>query len=166
MERIEKACNVDLSDLRGIFYVPVLDICNRIDLNVEFCNLEHGKSGDLDLNKNVIRVNDNHSGQRNLFTIAHEIGHFIIKKEKGVQGVPVKNRFDDEMRYTEEELREERAANKFAANLLMPADIFREKFMEYKQDFLKLSEFFKSSKIACEYRALNLGLSNLIFDRI
>ena len=165
LQEIVDVCGVDLSDLKDIFPVPIAEICERIGLNVEFCDFPNGQAGKLI--GNTIQVNDNYSGTRNLFTIAHEIGHFIINKKTSLNTktncTNDKNRFDDKRQYSKEELAEERCANEFAAELLMPTEIFTNKFLEFKQGdfkYTKLAQFFKVSKEACLYRALNLGLSD------
>lgn len=159
LQEIGNVCGVNLSDLEGRFPVPVGEICERIGLNVEFCNLPNGQAGKLV--GNTIQVNDNYAGTRNLFTIAHEIGHYIINKNTNQPND--KNSFNDKRQYSKEELAEERRANEFAAELLMPTEIFTEKFLKFKKGdfkYTKLSQFFKVSKEACLYRALNLGLSD------
>jgi Zn-dependent peptidase ImmA (M78 family) len=159
LQEIGNVCGIDLSDLENIFPVPIAEICERIGLNVEFCDFPNGQAGKLI--GNTIQVNDNYSGTRNLFTISHEIGHFVINKSTKLKND--KNRFDDKRQYSKEELAEERRANEFAAELLMPTEIFTNKFLEFKQGdfkYTKLSQFFKVSKEACLYRALNLGLSD------
>ena len=110
-----------------------------------------GKSGFYDCNSQTIFVNDNYPATRNLFTIAHEIGHFIL--HQGSQ-----NRFNEYHKYTEEELAREKVANNFAGELLMPQYKFKEAFDEVRGDIKKLANRFGVSIRAIEIRSFRLGL--------
>lgn len=95
----------------------------------------------------VIKLPPYTSPLRDNFTIAHEIGHFLIhylpKKEKRVF-----------YRYGSGPM--EVTANKFAAAFLMPKDLFLQKDKEFNHSILKLAAFFEVSTSAVEYRLLNL----------
>ena len=151
--------DIDFTSLDGHFVVPVGEICEKLNINIIFADLPNGQSGYFE--NNTIYVNDNYSATRNLFTVAQELGHFIIKYKKN-KIITKENRFDSKKEYTEEKLKEEREANSFAAELLMPASIFKEKFLEFKENYKKIAGFFGVSQSACEYRAINLGLADSI----
>ena len=158
LKEIADLLKIDLSCLDDKFVFPIGELAEKLGLNVEFLDLPSGQSGKLE--GGTIYVNDSYSGTRNLFTIAHEIGHYIInlKKDKSFS----KNRFDDKREYTEEELEEEKEANNFAAELLMPKEKFKQIFIQNKGDLIKISNYFGVSRVACEYRAMNLGFSDSI----
>ena len=141
----------DFSDLEGVFVFPVGEVCDKLGLNVEFVKLDKGKSGYYDSQKKTIFVNDDYPATRNLFTIAHEIGHFVL--HDGSQ-----NRFDEYHKYTPEELTKERQANDFAGELLMPQYKFKEVFDEVRGDIKNLADRFGVSIRAAEVRAFWLGL--------
>jgi hypothetical protein len=93
----------------GVREVPV-DI-ERI-ARAEGLTIERRELGDLDgqLVGSRIGVNTRHSLVRQRFTIAHELGHFVMHSKHGA----------DE--------HSEREADVFAATLLMPPDILRKEF--------------------------------------
>ena len=111
----------------------------------------------------VIIVNGQDSIGHQRFTIAHELAHYIFDAVEGKEYYEAYYRTDDENIKKIKEYR----ANKFAANLLMPEDIFGRKYYEllkeYKDiDLVKnaLTVVFKVSYTAVNYRIdeLKLGL--------
>lgn len=68
-----------------------------------------------------ILVNANHSLPRKRFTIAHEIAHFILHKNRLESGELI----DDAMYRSGVTDREETGANRFAADILMPYSLIR-----------------------------------------
>lgn len=87
--------------------------------------LEHSKSDGY-----VISVNASHSEARRRFTIAHELGHYLLHKQLVGDGI------GDDKAYRSTSVGkyhntaigayEETQANKFAASLLMPMDLIDE----------------------------------------
>lgn len=70
-----------------------------------------------------IRVNSEHSETRKRFTIAHELGHFVLHKAligDGIVDNAAYRSADGEFSNPAIGSRQETEANKFAANLLMP----------------------------------------------
>ena len=145
----KKFTTIDLSSLEDVFVVPVGEICDKLGLEVKFDKLESGHSGHL--KDKTIFVNDNYPATRNLFTIAHEIGHFVLHSN-------TQNRFDQYHKYTPTELVKEREANDFAGELLMPKYKFVEMFNELKGEIKKIADYFGVSRQAAEYRGFRLGL--------
>ncbi|MFT4967063.1 MAG: Zn-dependent peptidase ImmA (M78 family), partial [Candidatus Deianiraeaceae bacterium] len=74
----KKYPDIDFSKLDGKVVVPVGAICEKLGLNVVFQNLKNGIAGYFDDSQKTIFINEKYSATRNLFTIAHEIGHFIL----------------------------------------------------------------------------------------
>jgi Zn-dependent peptidase ImmA (M78 family) len=147
----EKFGNIDLSEIDEVFVVPVGEICDKLGLSADFRKLGSGHSGYLDFENKTIVVNDDYPASRNLFTIAHEIGHYILHNSS-------QNRFDQYRKYTPKELREEKEANDFAGELLMPKYKFEEVFNELRGDVKKIAERFGVSQKAVEVRGFCLGL--------
>jgi len=143
--------NINLLDSDNIFVVPVGEICEKLNLKVEFKKLDQGQSGCLDVETKTIFVNDDYPATRNLFTIAHEIGHYVLHDGSN-------NRFDQYHKYTSEELKKEQEANEFAGKLLMPQNKFEEIFGEFRGDIAKIADFFGVSQKAVEVRCFCLGL--------
>lgn len=143
--------DIDFSDVDGKNVALVGAICKKLGINIIFANLPNGHAGFYDHKTNTITVNDEQPATRNLFTIAHELGHYILHKGTN-------NRYDKYHRYTPEEIKREFEANDFAAKLLMPVNKFVAIFNE-KSGYLKtIARIFGVSVRACEVRAANLGL--------
>ena len=89
------------------------------------------------------------SRARDCFTIAHEIGHFVLHHEKG--GPPERyNRSGGDLAEVE--------ANWFAAAFLMPADAFITAAL--KSPLFRVASKFGVSESAAEVRAKSLGISS------
>jgi Zn-dependent peptidase ImmA (M78 family) len=98
-----------------------------------------------------VAKNDNYS--RKAFTIAHEVGHFVLHDEKVQEAFFRKNLIFVE----KEKVPVEREANLFAASLLMPRGIVLRYFKIIKQpDYL--ADIFGVSYSAMRLRLKNLGL--------
>lgn len=112
--------------------------------------------------KNVIGINSNESQVRKRFTIAHELGHFILHSNKEDDLFISKIHFRDEESSTGE-MKREREANAFAAGILMPRFLIEKELSKLKgksavEDAVsKLASIFNVSEIAMSYRLLNLG---------
>jgi len=106
-------------------------------------------------NQYYIEANRNHHPNRRRFTVAHELGHYLLHKDVLDEKGEILERSDKI--YNEEELQMEREANEFAAELLMPEYKIKELFKDIKM-ITKLAEYFFVSEIALECRLINLGL--------
>lgn len=148
---VQKFPEVDLSGVEDVSIMPVGEICDKLGLGVEFKKLEEGHSGYFDSERKIIVVNDNYPATRNLFTIAHEIGHYVL--HDGTQ-----NRFDKYHDYSPEELVREKEANNFAGELLMPKYKFLEVFNQLEGNIKNIAERFGVSQRAVEVRGFCLGL--------
>jgi Zn-dependent peptidase ImmA (M78 family) len=105
--------------------------------------------------KPVISYNADEPSVRQRFTIAHEIGHFALGHLEGSQKLwrdPVGNFSSSANK------REEREANMFAAQLLMPASTVRYAVREVGiTGVAELARMFGVSQVAMGYRLTNLG---------
>lgn len=144
--------DIDFSTIDDKFVVKVGDLCELLNLDCEFVDLKDGCAGELDRNNRIIYINNNYSATRNLFSVAHEIGHYIL--HKGMQ-----YRFDDYNKYpTKEQRKIEYEANDFAGKLLMPEYRFVDLYFKYSGNKNKLADFFGVSLEAVKTRAFFLGL--------
>jgi Zn-dependent peptidase ImmA (M78 family) len=146
--------------------VPVDTIARTVGLDVRYAPTTDDVSGALirDGKSAVIAVNSAQHENRQRFTIAHEIGHFILHKRTD-------RHFDEDFRIdfrnsvsSEATQRSEIEANKFAAALLMPEaflkrDLLRMEIDEGDADqaVQTLAVRYKVSRRAMELRLLNLG---------
>ena len=98
----------------------------------------------------AIVLNGAGDSSRRRFTIAHEIGHFVLHPERcrPERGGAV----------NEAGRREEREADAFAAELLMPERLVREAVREQGLDATRLAERFEVSRKAMQTRLRGLGL--------
>ena len=90
------------------------------------------------------------SERRRRFTIAHEIGHFVLHPElaRPERGGEV----------TEAGRVQEREADAFAAELLMPEDLVRQAAREHGTDVDRLADRFDVSRAAMRTRLQRLGI--------
>jgi Zn-dependent peptidase ImmA (M78 family) len=102
--------------------IPVYEIAESNGVNVLFVNFGENAetvSGLCDFKNARIYVNKDDSPERQAFTMAHELGHWILHKEVFLnhpENYPVLPRFSDPNRNDIME----KEANKFAACLLVP----------------------------------------------
>jgi Zn-dependent peptidase ImmA (M78 family) len=132
-------------------------IARRLGINVEVGSLPEGVSGFIRKAPErdaEIYVDADDSLQRQRFTIAHEIGHFIERTI--VQDVP-----DEDFGFVErrggKQTVHEFFANEYAANLLMPSDRLRAAHA-LDSDAIRLSARFGVSTTAMKLRLDKLGL--------
>jgi len=113
----------------------------------------------------IIAVNPNQHANRQRFTIAHELGHFF-NHDYGTNG---QEHVDGDFRLHWRNGKSSQGvdwheieANRFAASLLMPEDLLREDVERSlpmdNQAVRKLAALYKVSRIAMQYRLVNLGI--------
>lgn len=123
---------------------------------------------DLESNNVVIGVNQSHHPNRRRFTIAHEIGHFLLHEFDGGFHFDSSNqKYLLKLRSKNSHLFnkiEEREANEFAAELLMPKslidedmDDFTDVDLMYDDDLAELAQKYRVSTQALTFRLMNLG---------
>jgi Zn-dependent peptidase ImmA (M78 family) len=121
-----------------------------------------------DTHHQVIGVNSAHSLLRQRFTIAHELGHWTLHPGRElILDVPVRVNLRDKTSSMASDL-EEIEANAFAAALLMPEQMIRDRLnqlppttrREPEATASALSKVFKVSTAALNFRLINLGLTS------
>lgn len=100
----------------------------------------------------VVGVNAFHHENRKRFTIAHEIAHFMLHSSQQPS-------FHDRTfaRRATDPSAMEREADRFAAELLMPAPMVRKMISSGLTSLSSLAERFRVSALAMKYRVQNLG---------
>lgn len=147
--------------------IDVNRIAKKLGIEIRREAFEDEVSGLLyrDGKRSIIAVNSLHHRNRQRFTTAHEIGHFILHKtqvhiDKGFSVVlrdPASSQAVDP---------EEIEANQFAAELLMPEDMVRRDAPKYLQDFGdeegldRLATRYGVSTQAMAFRLANLSLTS------
>lgn len=163
--------NVNLAMVENNFPVSLEKICDALNVYVDLkSDLPNDLSGKIFKIDGYYRIyaNNKQSPRRLRFTIAHEIGHLIKHKEYIDEHGEILER-RDHVRYSLVQIRQEKEANQFAAELLMPEYDFieqHEKLLErnhynhQKNDEIinELAEYFWVSSQAISYRIITLGL--------
>lgn len=93
------------------------------------------------------------SEKRDVFTIAHELGHFVLHSRLGSSEIKAHRTEEKEYDKAEQE------ANTFAAAFLMPEDRIKESFSKNNGNIEAIAEEFKVSYTAMSWRCRNLKLS-------
>ncbi|WP_204313612.1 ImmA/IrrE family metallo-endopeptidase, partial [Stenotrophomonas maltophilia] len=141
---------------------PIEPIVERMGGQIVYGELAEGdlESGSISIEpgKFTINIPLNTSPQRDRFTIAHELGHFVLhyllqnnKREADNKITHMRaRRFGSD--------RTEHEANWFAASFLMPSQAFIDIYKELDQDIAKVAERFGVSESAAGVRARSLNL--------
>lgn len=154
----------------GTIPLPVVAIARDLGLEVfETPKLEDNQSGAIQKegDQYVIYINDRHPATRKRFTIAHEIAHYILHKDKLDQGdihvdeiAQPFNNGENRVRLlqrahrvlTAEERVMETEANKLAAEILMPESLFRAAY-EKTNSIEEVAKLFGVSQAAAVIQA-------------
>ena len=144
----------------GINEAPINidDICSQLGFKIAFVELSDKASAaiKIDGEKKAIIVNSKHSKNRQRFSMAHELGHYLGGHED----------FDDEQRthidpskkYLNPQYRQEEEADEFAAELLMPDFLLKVDVIENKLTLSELATKYKVSEQAMTIQLVNLEL--------
>lgn len=106
----------------------------------------------------VIGINAHHHPNRQRFSLAHELGHYLLGHHQTSRGYEDRFHIDtSEGMPPGFDWRAERGANDFAAEILMPRRFISAAF-KTTDDPSELAELFVVSELAMGYRLVNLGL--------
>lgn len=149
--------------------IKIEDLAKRSGVQVSPYNFEEEISGVLVIQngEGVIGYNQSESRVRRRFTIAHELGHYILHREQS--SMFMDKGFNAIFRSVNSGLSEatqilEREANTFAAYILMPDHLLKHEINQIgfdlgSEDEIKnLAKIFDVSSQAMYYRILNSGL--------
>jgi Zn-dependent peptidase ImmA (M78 family) len=137
--------------------VNVFDIAEKEGLEVIAFRAKIGDldlketSGILDFENSKIYINQEESPERQAFTVAHELGHYLLGHDPDEYGELLRK----DLIKTEEPTIQEKEANSFAANLLVPLKFLKQKMEEYdlrNHDISSLSRLFGVSEKMMEIR--------------
>lgn len=162
-----KKRGADITNIVNVYPVDLLAILETLKIGCYYAeNIENNADGKYCRKENHILINKNKKGNSDQIRmiIAHELGHYINQHE----GQLYKG---NEVNYSVFELQQEREANDFANELLMPKEKFIEKFKEYKNSEQKdkeeiivaLANFFFVPIENVKARAYNIGLIENLF---
>lgn len=111
----------------------------------------NGGSIDVDGPTNfTITLSKDTSPKRDIFTLAHELGHFVLHSRLGQ--IPIRAHRSGDLTLLEKE------ANSFAASFLMPKELFSKEFAKLNGNISELASKFNVSIMAATWRCKNLGL--------
>lgn len=170
-EQIREQVNKLLKDTLSVNPpVDVEYIAQHLGINLLFEELESNVSGFLVVKekKTSIVVNDSHHENRKRFTIAHELGHYVLHAKNGDQLFIDKQVYHRNAASSVGVVTQEIEANRFAAQLLMPRPMVKKavEAMEHETgDEIDLSDDFSISKLARIFivseQALTIRLADL-----
>ncbi len=132
--------------------IPIYDIADSEGLSVKIIPMPEtlkGVSGFLDPDKKIIYVNVEDAPSRQNFTVAHELGHYLLKHDP--------SQYQVLLRFPELNGKEpqEKEANCFAANLLVPESMLKKIIKKYdikEEDAGLLAQVFGVSKDVIRFR--------------
>jgi len=104
----------------------------------------------------VIAVNNSHGPGRRRFSVAHELGHAVLRHAAGYY---LEYAVEDHWEPPNYSYFDEREANAFAAALLMDERWVREDFAAGMRDVKELADRYAVSSAAMGFRLTNLGLN-------
>jgi len=164
--------------------VDIFKVAKKIGLEVYGDTLNEDISGILFIEKGQgkIGINSSHPPVRKRFTIAHEIGHFVLQHNRKNQffidesNKHMSMKFHRDSNSSTGEMRQEREANAFAAAILMPEKLLQKEVENFNfdlsnpygnttegDDLDRLAEKFVVSSQAMAFRLANLNFFDPLF---
>jgi transcriptional regulator with XRE-family HTH domain len=138
--------------------VEMKDICEVLGIPIYRRPLPDSLSAavmTIGLDAFVIAVNEGHSTKRRRFSVAHEVGHAVLRHEAAYY---LEYKVEDHWEPPGYSYFDEREANAFAAALLMDERWVREDYAAGLRDIQKLARRYAVSAEAMGFRLVNLGL--------
>ena len=148
-----------LDRYRSEYPVKLAELAKKLGVAIKVASLDLGISGKISKEdgKYIIRVNRFESRERQRFTIAHEIAHYLLHRpriDKSVNGIT-----DSVLYRSGESAKIEFEANRLAADIVMPLNAVQAKKIEIFGDhpingemIEHLAEAFEVSNAAMEIR--------------
>lgn len=142
--------------------IDVFKIAKHLEIDVKESNMDSDMSGLFVIkdNKPYIRYNSSENKNRQRFTIAHELGHFVLHKNESLFVDKNERVLYRNSQSTTGEILKEKEANAFAAALLMPKNMIEDEInnsSNQKEIVTHLTKVFRVSEQAMSFRLSNLG---------
>ncbi len=143
----------------------VEDLATKLNIEIIKTSFDSSNVSGVLVYKNgrfIIGINSTHTPERQRFTIAHELGHYVLHKKRfhmDTEFVEGEIMYRDDKSATGE-IREEVEANLFAASILMPKNIFISSWKDL-HSISDLATKFKVSVQAATFRLKSLGLGDV-----
>lgn len=143
--------------------VMVRELIHDLNIKLDSRPLENSMSGFIQRHADdtfTIGVNSDESDQRQRFTCGHELGHYFLHRHHLIPGGPHEDRlFDGKPNPNGNLTRQDEAqANRFAADLLMPAPLVSE-LWHSPDNTNAAAHSLGVSPLALKWRLVNLRLS-------
>lgn len=155
----------------GMYRVPVSIevLAHKLNLTAQAAALGDNVSGILvvENGRGAIGYNSDHAVVRQRFTIAHEIGHYLLHVQQNLESQLFIDKyvaFRSDSGSPNGSDQDEVNANRLGAALLMPESLVLEQIKKHDLDLdedeavILLAKQFQVSTIAMTYRLTNLGL--------
>ena len=161
-KRLDENIEIKVQRLSELSSVPVdiKKLIEKYNISIIEEEMEYGMSGYIEKRADgwKIGVNKYDSPTRKRFTLAHELGHYLLHRDKIIN-----SRHEDHILLRDNEYTPiEREANEFAAELLMPEKQFRGFITNGVKKIKDLAEKFQVSVSAIKYRAYKLGYKSSV----
>jgi len=172
--RAEGRAREIIGQIKPAYPIDVDALAQACAVAVERQDLEEEVSGILVVKdkRGVIAVNSAHHPHRQRFTIAHELGHYLLHREASSVFIDAATIFFRDKHSAEGTRWQEIEANAFAAELLMPAVAITAVVREHVGDHLldefddgvirRLAAHFGVSIQALTVRLVRLGLMPMV----
>jgi len=146
--------------------IDLIKISKHLGVNVKSEDLDSDISGLFVIKDNeaYIRYNARESKQRQRFTIAHELGHFVLHKDTPLFISKKDNVMYRNLDSSTGEIKREREANSFAASLLMPRKLVLEEIKKIPKKATHNPSSYLAEKFEVSEQAMTFRLANLGFD--
>lgn len=136
--------------------IPVEELVEYEGLGLIRTRFDDGEiAGVINLETKYLLVSSTDSETRQRFTIAHELGHWMLHKEQMKENKNLAVLYRKPLGREEDSLEQE--ANCFAANLLVPEDMLKEA-LHRNLDEVSLASHFKVSRAVIGFRRKFLGI--------
>lgn len=163
---------VDYYSGRGA--TPIVKIAKEFDFKTYKETFKNGKSGDIHINgetsekyghDKIILVNRKEELFHQRFVVAHELAHYLFEFLGNPQYTDPKIIFVDTYRKDQHETPQEKRANAFAAEIMMPRDLFIKQYYTARREdnnrmfiLMYLSRFFETSIDSIEKRIMEVSV--------
>ena len=138
--------------------IDIIELAEKLGYTVWFATFKDERiSGGVSFDATQggkIYVSRSETGKRQRFTVAQELGHCVMHRDSHKNGILESV---DMFRRPDDHRPEEVEANEFAASILMPEEMVRQKWREWRSTEI-LADIFQVSISAMSYRLYNLDL--------